>query len=266
MTERPSNPTLAQVKEITQPDSVTGRAMAEHWAGTLYLRKISPYLTKPLLKTSITANGVTWIMIAFGFGAGLTILIPGPLGLFLPMLMAQMQMLWDCVDGEVARWTQKFSPMGAFLDRVGHYLAESSIPIALGLRVAGWPDKPIDGSIFPFIGAFLATLVVFNKGMNDAVHVSRAMSGLPKLPDTKGMNLSNKSLLRTLRKIVSFFPFHRVMHSIEMTMFIAILGVAQLITNNDQMLQYGLIAVFITALLSTPLHVAAIVTSNKLKA
>jgi hypothetical protein len=80
------------------------------------------------------------------------------------------------------------------------------------------------------------------------------------------MNLSNKSLLRTLRKIVSFFPFHRVMHSIEMTLFIAILGVAQLITGNEDLLQYGLIAVFITALLSTPLHVAAIVTSNKLKA
>jgi hypothetical protein len=56
------------------------------------------------------------------------------------------------------------------------------------------------------------------------------------------------------------------MHSIEMTLFIAILGVAQLITGNENLLQYGLIAVFITALLSTPLHVAAIVTSNKLKA
>jgi phosphatidylglycerophosphate synthase len=266
MTERPTKPTLAQVKEITQPESVTGRAMAEHWAGTLYLRKLSPYLTKQVIKTSITANGVTWIMIVSGFSAGLTILIPGQFGVFLPMLMAQMQMLWDCVDGEVARWRETFSPLGAFLDRVGHYLAESSIPIALGLRVGGWPEQPITNSIYPFMGAFLATLVVFNKGMNDAVHVSRAMSGLPKLSDTKGMNLSNKSLLRTARKIVSFFPFHRVMHSIEMTLFIAILGVAELITNNHELLKFGLIAVFVTALFSTPLHVAAIVTSNKLKA
>jgi membrane protein implicated in regulation of membrane protease activity len=56
------------------------------------------------------------------------------------------------------------------------------------------------------------------------------------------------------------------MHSIEMTLFIALLGLAEIITGNSELLKYGLIAVFITALFSTPLHVAAIVTSNKLKA
>ncbi|HCL70402.1 MAG TPA: transferase, partial [Actinobacteria bacterium] len=43
----------------------------------------------------------------------------------------QMQMLLDCCDGEVARWRDTSSPKGVFLDRVGHYVTEGLIPIAL---------------------------------------------------------------------------------------------------------------------------------------
>jgi len=41
MTSRPSKPTIAQIREISQPASVTGRSNAEHWIADLYLRKIS---------------------------------------------------------------------------------------------------------------------------------------------------------------------------------------------------------------------------------
>ena len=59
MANRPSNPTITQIREVCQPISITGRANSEHWVADVYLRSISPYLTKLLLKTSITANGVT---------------------------------------------------------------------------------------------------------------------------------------------------------------------------------------------------------------
>ena len=59
---RPSDPTVAELREVTQPPSVRGRRSSEHWTGDLYQRRISPYLTRLLLGTSITANGVTWLM------------------------------------------------------------------------------------------------------------------------------------------------------------------------------------------------------------
>ena len=46
-------------------------------------------------------------------------------------------MLWDCCDGEVARWRGTSSPMGVFLDKVGHYTVETLIALALGVRAAG---------------------------------------------------------------------------------------------------------------------------------
>lgn len=264
---RPTNPTIAQLREITQPPVVTGRAAAEHWAGSLYLRKFSPYFTRVFIKASMSANAVTWLMILSGFLAAVMVLMPGLWGLFLPVFFTQLQMLIDCCDGEVARWNEKYSPLGTFLDKLGHYIAEGSIAIAFGLKAAGYSLGAATLQWeYAFLGTLLAVLILFNKGMNDAVHVARAFSGLEKLADVKGMNLSNKSWLRSIRKIVSFFPVHRIFHSIEMTLFIALLGIVGLAFGITNIFQTGLIFALIVASLSTPLHIAAIITSNKLKA
>ena len=73
---RPKNPTRAQLRQAVQPDEVMARA-AEHWTGTLYMRRLSVNLTYLLVRTSITANGVTVLMILFGVLAGPALLLPG---------------------------------------------------------------------------------------------------------------------------------------------------------------------------------------------
>ena len=221
---RPSRPTIAQIREISQPVSVTGRSTSEHWIADLYQRKISVYLTLLLLRTPITANGVTWLMIITGASIGPALLIQGWVGIALALFLSQLQMLIDCCDGEVARWRNTKSPMGIFLDKLGHYAAEGLIPIFFGLRLADWPDRPITGSIYPFLGALLAILVIVNKSLNDAVHVARAFSGLNKIQDTKGANLPLKGALRSARKVFRFFPIQRIFHSVEFTIFIALFG------------------------------------------
>jgi len=67
--ERPARPTIAQLREVCQPPAVRGRRNSEHWVADAYLRRLSPYLTRLLLRTPITANGVTWLMVATGAGA-----------------------------------------------------------------------------------------------------------------------------------------------------------------------------------------------------
>jgi phosphatidylglycerophosphate synthase len=164
-------------------------------------------------------------------------------------------MLIDCCDGEVARWRNTKSPMGIFLDKLGHYLAECLLPLCLGLRLAGWPAEPITSSIYPYFGALLAILVIINKGLNDAVHVARAFSGLNKIQDTKGVNLPIKGLLRSIRKAFNYLPAQRMFHSVEFTIFIAIFG------SFSQALTIALgIAIFVTLG-----HITAIVTSSKLR-
>ncbi len=255
MTDRPARPTITQIREISQPVSVTGRSTSEHWIADLYLRRISPYLTRILLRTSISANGVTWLMIITGASIGPALLIQGWVGIALAIFLSQLQMLIDCCDGEVARWRNTKSPMGIFLDKLGHYLAEGLLPLCLGLRLAGWPTEPITSSIYPYFGALLAILVIINKGLNDAVHVARAFSGLNKIQDAKGVNLPIKGLLRSIRKAFNYLPAQRMFHSVEFTIFVAIFG------SFSQSLTIALgIAVFVTLG-----HITAIVTSSKLR-
>ena len=57
---------VAEIRRIGQPESITGRRTAEHWSASLYLRHWSPYLTWLLLPTGISANGVTFLMMLVG--------------------------------------------------------------------------------------------------------------------------------------------------------------------------------------------------------
>ncbi|MEN9293057.1 MAG: hypothetical protein RL288_853 [Actinomycetota bacterium] len=254
MTSRPSKPTIAQIREISQPVSVTGRSNAEHWVADLYLRRISPYLTRLLLKTPITANGVTYLMIFTGVSISAALLIPGYTGILLALFLSQLQMLWDCCDGEIARWRQSQSPKGVFLDRLGHYLTESLIPIALGLRLAGWPENQITDWKLPFIGALIGVMILWNKAFNDIVHVSRAFAGLEKLADAKSIGIPTKSWLRIAKAPFRIFAVQRLFHSVEMAIIITIFN------GNENLLNWGIyLAVFVTAG-----HLISILGSRKL--
>jgi phosphatidylserine synthase len=257
--------TIAQLRAVTQPDSVRGRANSEHWVADLYLRRISPYLTRVLLKLNFTPNAVTWLMIFTGVSAGLSLLIPGMIGVVLALFLGQLQMLWDCCDGEVARWTKRFSPAGIFLDKLGHYLTEGTIAFVLGLRIAQWPEQPINSSTIPLTAALFALIVILNKALNDAVHVSRYFAGLPKLEDRKSVSSSRVSLIALAKRVFTFVPVHRMFHSVEMTIWIFVLSVVDSIFEIELLNQFfdiiipAVIFVFIG-------HLISILTSNKLRA
>ena len=218
---------IDELREVTQPDSVRGRANSEHWVADLYLRKISPYLTRILITMNFSPNAVTWLMILTGISAGLALLIPGLLGVTLALVLGQVQMLWDCCDGEIARWKKQYSPAGIFLDKLGHYVTEALIAFILGIRIAQWPDKSINFSSYPLIGAVFAGMIILNKALNDAVHVSRYFAGLPKLEDRKSASTSRVSAISFAKSLFRFIPIHRMFHSVEMTITIFICSIIE---------------------------------------
>ena len=263
---RPVRPaTIAQLREVTQPPEVRLRANAEHWTASLYLRDISPYLTWLLLKTSISANGVTGLMILVGWSTAASLLIPGIGGAALALVLGQLQMLVDCSDGEVARWRDTRSPAGVFLDKVGHYSTEALIPIALGIRAAGWPlEFPADFA-WTTVGFALALVIVLNKALNDMVHVARANAGLAKLADNKGEKVPQAGLIATLRRLARFLPFHRLYHSVEMTMVIFVAAVIGLIAGQPATDRVFLALLVPLAFLALIGHFLAIMASKRVR-
>lgn len=256
---------IAELREVAQPPEVRGRRNAEHWTASLYLRRLSPYLTWILLKTPIRANGVTVLMILAGWCTAGALLIPGVGGPILAVILGQLQMLFDCCDGEVARWRGTSSPAGVFLDKVGHYTTEALIPIALGLRAASLPFPAPAGYLWTTLGTLLALIIVLNKALNDMVHVARANAGLAKLADTHGESAPRPGLVASLRRFARFVPFHRLYHSVELALIalgMALVGLAIGQTTADRILVAVLVPLSLLAVIG---HFIAIMTSSRVR-
>lgn len=212
---RGARPTLEELRAVVQPPDVVGRRNSEHWAGTLYLRRMSLYFTRAILPTGISANGVTWLMILVGVIAAAVLTIPSWWAVLGCALLIQFQILIDCSDGEVARWRGTSSPMGVYLDRVGHYVTEAALPIALGVHVDGGPTS-IGG--WTTVGALVGCLVLLKKSFGDLVLVARLYAGLPKAAEAAEVTASRSAGLRSVRSALRFLPFFRAFVAIEYTL------------------------------------------------
>ncbi|MGP5227063.1 CDP-alcohol phosphatidyltransferase family protein [Arthrobacter rhombi] len=219
---RPQRPTLEELRAVCQPPEVRARRNAEHWTAELYLRHISIYLTALFVRTPISANGVTGLMILAGWAMSAALFIPGIWGPLLAVLLSQLQLYFDCCDGEVARWRQTQGPKGIFIDMVGHHTTEALLPIALAFRIALGNQNPdptgLDDQTL-FIGALVALLLVLNRSLSLMVHAARGMAGLGKLPDTgEARAIAPSTLIGRLRRAARFLPFHRLLHAVELSL------------------------------------------------
>jgi phosphatidylglycerophosphate synthase len=213
-------PSIDELRTATQPASIFARNSGEHWAGKLYMRRLSPYLTRLLIRTPLTPNGVTWLMIAVGFAAAGLLTLPGLPPVIGAVLLIQLQLLLDCSDGELARWRKVSSPAGIYLDRMAHNLTETALPIALAIRADGGWDS-LGG--WTTIGLVIALLVLLVRVESALVYVARAEAGLPVVEDTVAVAAPRHGGLARLRRALGFAPFFRAFVAIEFS-FLALLA------------------------------------------
>ncbi|MGP9660230.1 CDP-alcohol phosphatidyltransferase family protein [Arthrobacter sp. AOP36-C1-22] len=268
---RPARPSFDELRAVCQPPEVRSRRNAEHWTAELYLRHISIYLTALLVRTPISANGVTGLMILAGWGMSAALLIPGIWGPVLAVVLSQLQLYFDCCDGEVARWRQTQGPKGIFIDMVGHHTTEALLPIALAVRIsrgneAGLPAG-LDDQVL-FIGALVALLLVLNRSLSLMVHAARGMAGLGKLPDTGDARaIPPTSLLGKLRKLAGFLPFHRLLHAVELSLLFLVATIVSTIFGSSGLAESWLLWLLVPVTLFVNCgHFAASLASSRLKA
>jgi phosphatidylglycerophosphate synthase len=241
-------PTIAELRAVTQPASIFERNSGEHWAGRLYIRRFSPYLTRALLPTRITPNGVTWLMILAGLAAAAVLAAPGVLPAVAAFLLIQLQILLDCSDGELARWRGVKSVRGVYLDRIGHWLTEGALPIAIAI-----------------LGLVAAVLVLLIKGESALVAVARAEAGLPVVADTQAVAAPRPSGLRQVRRAMGALPFYRAFVAMEATMLALAAAIVDAVAGDligSRVLVIALVAMTAITALG---HLVAIITSDRLR-
>lgn len=262
MSVRSSRPSVAELRAATQPPSIFERNSGEHWAGKLYVRRFSPYLTRLLLRTTITPNGVTWLMIVDGVLAGLVLTLPGIAPVIAAFGLIQLQILLDCSDGELARWKGISSPVGIYLDRVGHYLTETALPIGLGIRADGGWDHI---GTYTTIGLVAAVLQLLVKAETALVHVARVEAGLDKVQDKREVAAPRPSALRALRRAAGRAPFYRAFVAVEFTILALLAAIGDELSDSLDVtrgLLYGLVA---AGAITAVAHLFAILTSDRLR-
>lgn len=210
-------PSLAELRPVCQPDGIMERTSAEHWTGRLYMRRVSLYLTRALLQTRITADQVTWLMILSGLAAAAVVTVPALWSAIAAVALTQLQMLFDCSDGEVARWRRTTGATGIYLDRIGHYSTEAGLIAALGVRADGGITSIAGWTTLGLVGA---ALVLMTKAETDLVHVARALSG--RQPVTDAAAVPRPVALRGLRRVAALLPFHRAIGSIELALLLLV--------------------------------------------
>ncbi|MFE2039374.1 CDP-alcohol phosphatidyltransferase family protein [Streptomyces sp. NPDC059477] len=252
-------PTLEDLREVCQPQAKLASRNGEHWAGRLYMRRLSLRLTRQLVRTLITPDQLTWTMVWCGIASGAALLIPGLTGAVLAVVLMQLFLLFDCVDGEVARWKGQNSATGIYVDRLGAYLADAALMVGVGLRAA---ESGLDAWVC--LGLATALGVVLLKASTDLVDVARARRGLTAVADDEATRPRSQGVA-TARRLAAAFKLHRVTNGIEASLVLLAAAVVDLALGGLDATRWALLAIAAITWVMVPAHLLSILSSSRLR-
>jgi phosphatidylserine synthase len=246
-------PSVAEVRAVGQPESLHTSSGYEHWAGRLYMRRLSPYVTRMIVATPLSANAVTALLFPTGLGAALLLTVPGIWGAVGAALLVQLWLLLDCSDGEVARWRGTFSSTGVYLDGLSHSLTQAALPAALGVRAdGGW--SALGGWTAAGLLAALLVLVVSLES-----HLARSLAANGTSPRGR----PRAGSVRRLRSLFRYVPVQRALNPVEAS--ILALVAAGFDAGRDDLVatRVLVVAVLAAAAITAVGHLLVILTSDR---
>ncbi len=254
-------PSLAELRSQGQPGWVIDRLNDEHWAGRLYMRKLSPRATWVFARLGWSPNAVTVAFIACGVAAGVVVMFAGLGPAIAAAVLVQAGLLCDCADGELARWSKRTSATGVYLDGIGHYLGETALLVGLGIRAQG--HLTTSGS-YVTAGLAAALLAALVKAETDNVVVARAKAGLPGGHADEALRPRAPGLALA-RRAASVLRVHRIIQAVELSVLILVAAVADTIRGDLLATRVLVVACVAVAALMVVAHLAAIVASRRLR-
>lgn len=227
------------------------------------MREFSLRIDRHLVNTRITPNQVTYVMTLAAALAAPVLLVPGITGAVLGVVMVQLYLLLDCVDGEIARWKKQYSMTGVYMDRVAAYVCDAAVLLGFGLRAADlWGSGRIDW-LWAFLGTLAALGAILIKAETDLVGVARHQQGLPPVKETASEPRSSGMALA--RRAAGALKFHRLILGIEASLLILLLAILDSIRDDLFFSRLGVAVLAGIAVVQTLLHLVSILASSRLR-
>jgi phosphatidylglycerophosphate synthase len=121
---------LAKIKIAVLRLKLANRAN-DGFFSVFFLRRVSKLLTWAAVKVGATPNQVTIASFAIGLYAAFLFAQGDAWSLIGGAILLQVSIIVDCVDGEIARYTRKFSELGAWLDAITDRVKEYAVFLGL---------------------------------------------------------------------------------------------------------------------------------------
>jgi len=128
---------------------------ADGFFTTFFVSPYSKYIARWAARRGWTPNGVTTLSAAIGFAAAAAFATGDRWGMIAGAILLQLAFTFDCVDGQLARYTRTFSKLGAWLDSIFDRTKEYAIYAGLAIGAAQTGDD-----VWLLAGAALALQVM----------------------------------------------------------------------------------------------------------
>lgn len=130
--------TRDRVAVVDRARLVGSARVRDGFYSTFVVRRLSRHVTHLALRLGLRPNEVTLISMALGLAAAVLFARGEQATTVAAAVLLQASLVVDCVDGEVARYTGRFTPVGAWLDGVGDRVKEYSVYAGLAAGYDVW--------------------------------------------------------------------------------------------------------------------------------
>ncbi|MDH2427806.1 CDP-alcohol phosphatidyltransferase family protein [Sphaerisporangium sp. TRM90804] len=199
----------AAVAKLAEVDQDRARLAAsvksdDGWVATYLVSSWSRHLVRPAARLGLTPNAVTGLSVALAGLAAVAFSAGERRAQVAGAALLYLSFVLDCVDGQLARYTRAFSPIGAWLDATFARVKEYLVYAGLAVGYAGGLDRGPTGPESIWALAVAAMLVQSMRHMIDFSYAG-ARAGKPgseRLWDRPGDAPSVLAGMPWLRKVV----------------------------------------------------------------
>ena len=188
----------------------------EYWGFSNQLvHEIGFYFTKPFINTPITSNQVTLFWLFLGL-VGAVLLSTGVYRwMLIGIIIYHLGHFFDCVDGNLARYRNKFTLKGQYLEQIAHHI--TIISVLCGLTIGAF--KMTDNPLSLYLGGVAVGAFVFAKLFNLNLI---SYKGEQRERVAEIMNQLNPR--KRSKYIIFVFGFVRIEHPLNLMFFCILLN------------------------------------------
>lgn len=133
---------VARLAEVDEDEARLDAAVKsdDGFFATYAVSSWSRHLLKPIARLGLTPNAVTGISVGLAALAAVWFSEGTRPGLIAGAVLLYLSFVLDCVDGQLARYTRAFSPLGAWLDATFDRVKEYAVYLGLAIGYAAGMD------------------------------------------------------------------------------------------------------------------------------